>query len=81
MSAFRTKAFTRRWERQYTYSWRWAENVTQAVARDLMREAMFRVEAAGYPIILTVHDELVTEPDEQHGSADEFNALVATLPA
>jgi DNA polymerase bacteriophage-type len=39
-----------------------AENVTQAVARDIMVAGMFRCEAAGLPIVFTVHDELVTEP-------------------
>ena len=38
------------------------ENVVQALARDIMVDAMFRAEANGFPIILTVHDELVTEP-------------------
>lgn len=38
------------------------ENVVQALARDLMVEAAFRAEANGFPIVLTVHDELLTEP-------------------
>lgn len=37
------------------------ENIVQATARDLMKEAMFRAEAAGMQLVLTVHDELVTE--------------------
>jgi DNA polymerase len=50
------------WKRVSTYGGRLAENVTQAVARDIMVVGMFNAEAAGYPCILTVHDELVTEP-------------------
>ena len=38
------------------------ENVVQALARDIMVDAMVRAEDNGFPIILTVHDELVTEP-------------------
>lgn len=41
------------------------ENVVQALARDLMVAAMFKCEKAGLPIILTVHDEIITEPEKE----------------
>ena len=56
------------------------ENVVQATARDIMAAAMRRIEAAGYPIILTVHDEIVCEVPEGFGSVDEFRRLLLELP-
>jgi len=66
------------WARISTYGGSLVENATQAVARDVMAEAMLRVEAAGYPIVLTVHDEVVCEA--VHGDVDEFKDLMEQVP-
>lgn len=74
-------ALTRKWERQYPYGGLWAENITQAVARDLLCESMFRVEAAGYQILLTVHDEVVAQKEKSKGDLKEFLRLMCEVPA
>ncbi len=53
------------------------ENAVQALARGLLVGSMQRVEAAGMPIVLTVHDEIVSEVDA--GSADQaaFEQIMA----
>ena len=71
----------RKWTRQKTYGGKLVENITQAVARDFMASAMLRVESKGYEIILTVHDELLVEADEDFGTLEEFEKLMAEVPS
>jgi DNA polymerase bacteriophage-type len=59
----------------------WTENIVSGIARDLLVEAMLRVEAAGYAIVLHVHDELVCEVPENFGSEQEFIRLMTRKPA
>jgi DNA polymerase bacteriophage-type len=74
--------YTRKWSRIGTYGGKLAENACQAVARDVMAHGMLLAEPAGYAIVLTVHDELVTEaPDNEEYSAKELSRLMATNPA
>jgi DNA polymerase len=51
------------WGRVETYGGRIVENCTQAIARDCLTYAIERIEAAGYEIVMHVHDEIVVEAD------------------
>ena len=73
-------ALTRKWERTVVSPGTFTENVVQAVSRDLMVESMFRLERHKYPVVLTVHDEVVSEVDEGYGDVAEYEALVAATP-
>jgi DNA polymerase len=54
----------RQWREVAPYGGQLTENVVSALARELLVHAMFALEDAGYPIIFTVHDEIVVErPD------------------
>lgn len=70
--------YTRKWERIKTYSGRLVENCCQAAARDVIASSMPVAEERGFEIVLTVHDELVTEaPDSDEFNADLLSAIMS----
>ena len=74
----RVNSVTTQWERRDTYGGMLTENIVQATARDLLAEAMLRVEEE-YDIVLHIHDELVidVEPDVDR---EHFESLVRKVP-
>lgn len=68
------------WIRINTFGGRLTENVVQAVARDILMHGLINLEAAGYPIVLHVHDEALAEIKEGWGSVTEFEAILSILP-
>ena len=60
---------------------KWAENVTSAVARDLLVEAMKRLRAADYRLVMHTHDEIGAEMPVGTGSVEEFKRLLVEVPA
>lgn len=71
---------SKQWVRERTYGGKLTENVVQAVARDLMADALLRLEARGYPPILSVHDEGIAEVPQGVGSTEEYEAIMRELP-
>ena len=70
-----------RWVRTGTYGGKLTENVVQAVSRDLMVFGMLQSEQEAYPIILTVHDEIVAEPLLERGpDREEYEEIIARVP-
>ncbi len=71
-----------KWQVLETYGGKLAENITQAVARDCLAEAIDRVEAAGYPVVFHIHDEIVTEvPGGSQADLNWITQLMGQTPA
>jgi DNA polymerase len=75
------KTSSRAWIRTYTHGGKLTGNICQTLAGDILKEAMPRVEEAGYQVTLSVHDELVCEaPDAPDYNAGHLAVLLATNP-
>ena len=73
--------YTRQWKRVKTYGGKLIENCTQAFARDIMAANMQPIEDAGYEIVLSVHDELLTEtPDTDDFTHEALASLLSAVP-
>ena len=70
----------KKWTKLDTYGGKLAENVTQALCRDLLMNGLQNLDRAGYPIVLHVHDEAVCEMPIGQGSLEEVNKLMTILP-
>jgi len=76
-----TDTYTRKWGITSTYGGKLDENAVQAISRDLLVAAKFKLERAGYDLIGSVHDEPIMEIDEGWGSLDEASALMCETPS
>jgi hypothetical protein len=69
------------WIRINTYGAQICENIVQATARDIQWHGMLNLQRAGYPIALHVYDEDIAEVPEGFGSIEEFERIMAIMPA
>jgi DNA polymerase len=81
VSALGVNSTTNKWERHGLYGGILTNNAVQGLARDLMAHGMLNADRAGYPIVLTVHDEAVADVEEGFGSLAEFERLLCDKPA
>ena len=72
---------TNKWEETKTYGGSLAENVTQAVSRDLLAEALVRLEYNGFPVVMHIHDEAVVEiTTSDENAVHRVEQIIATTP-
>lgn len=69
-----------KWGRIETYGPKLVENIVQGTARDLLAEAMLRLKAQGFEIVMHVHDETVLEMPEGESSVEEVCDIMAEAP-
>jgi DNA polymerase len=63
------------------YGGKWFNHAVQGTARDLLVDAMLRLTAAGYPIVLHIHDEIVCEVPEDFNDLEGFQKIVTAAPS
>ena len=70
-----------KWSRVETYGGKLTENATQAIARDILAEAMLRMEKAGLAIIGSIHDEVIIEAPIGKYTVEEICELMSVRPS
>lgn len=78
-----TNQETKVWGRIDTYGGSLVENITQAIARDLLADAMYRMHQRGIYLVLHVHDELIAETlvKDAEKTLNEMNEIMSVPPA
>ena len=68
-----------KWDKIESYGGKFVENIVQAIARDILAEAMMRLEKKGFNIVMHIHDEVVIESDSS--SVEEVNQIMSLVPS
>ena len=70
----------KKWSRIPTYGPKLVENIIQGICRDILADAMLRVEKAGFDIVAHVHDEIICEVPNGKSSVEEICSIMSELP-
>ena len=78
---FGANQITKKWGYIETYGGKITENTIQAIARDVLVSSMQPAEDAGYKVVLSVHDELITETEDSPAYNEKGLAkIMSTAP-
>jgi len=74
--------YTHKWTRISTHGGKITENIVQAIARDLLRDAMFEMEGLGMDVVGHVHDEVLVETELNYSvdTLDTMNQVMSVTP-
>ena len=70
----------KKWAEIESYGAKFVENIVQAIARDLLCEAIKNLHNKNFKIVLHVHDEVVIEVEKDKSSVEEICNLMTTSP-
>jgi DNA polymerase len=80
-AAWKPAADAKAWPRARLWKGLACENITQAIANDLLRDALRRLDAAGHSVVLHVHDEIVLECEDADAGAADLLSIMRAPPA
>ena len=80
-ASWKPAADAKEWPRARLWRGLACENITQAVANDLLRHSLARLEEEGLEVVLHVHDEIVLETADPDTAADTLLRIMTTAPA
>jgi DNA polymerase bacteriophage-type len=74
--------WSKKWTRIRSWGGKFVENMTQAVARDLLADALLQLDDDSGDLLTTVHDEIIAEPLEERADArlEEMKAVMGSPP-
>jgi DNA polymerase len=74
--------YTKQWGRISTYSGKLTENIVQGSSADILMDGLLAAEDAGYNPVLSVHDEVITEPpdEEQYNDHELSRLMISNSP-
>ena len=75
---------TTAWGKIFTYSGKLANNYTQGLCRDIMADAMLRLERENFPVSFHTHDEIICEIPEKDVKNDTlkvFEQIMSEVPS
>lgn len=80
-ASWKPAADAKEWPRARLWRGLACENITQAVANDLLRHSLRELEEEGLDVVLHVHDEIVLETADPDGAAARLLDIMTTAPA